>query len=58
MKTFKVGDNVVFTRKLRGVLPNTTARIYAISEWAYLLDINGRGMCIPIKIAGKYLKVL
>ncbi len=57
MKTFRVGNNVIFTRKLRGVPPNTKARIFAISEWAYLLNVNGKTMCIPFKIAGRYLKV-
>ena len=58
MKTFRVGDNVIFTRKLRGVPPNTKARIFAISEWAYLLDVNGNEHCIPFVIANKYLKVM
>jgi len=58
MKTFHVGDVVIFKYKLRGVPPNTQARIFAISDWAYLLDINGRGMCVPFQIANKYLKVI
>ncbi len=54
----KAGDEVVFKYKLHGVMPNTRARIYAVSEWAYLLDVNGKSMCIPFKIASKYLKVV
>ena len=55
---FQVGDVVIFKSKLHGIAPNTRARIFAISEWAYLLDVNGNEHCIPFVIANKYLKVI